>query len=280
MGWDVCHPVSSKEVVHALVELAEAEGSYLCRGEPRLYQTGTPSIAREREQKAPLVESVLQSAEPHLIAHFRARIGPHLSPNEIELTRTIWGTLVLMQHYRAPTRLLDWSLSPFVAAFFAAISDPEQDGYLFAIRLEDVKSTPSEDDALRSLIGARRLVEWQNRIQTILDRHPNGWLAALRPMRATSRMVAQQSYFTIGIPASLDHRQWLAHHVRRSPHKRVIIIPQAQKPDLLHVLSRMNITSAALYPDLVGIGESIGDVIRYRLPMCGSPEDDWVSDVL
>jgi hypothetical protein len=31
----------------------------------------------------------------------------------------ILGWLALMQHYRAPTRLLDWSFSPFVAAFFA-----------------------------------------------------------------------------------------------------------------------------------------------------------------
>jgi hypothetical protein len=35
-----------------------------------------------------------------------------------------WDRLFLMQHYRMPTRLLDWSASPLVAAFFALMKVP------------------------------------------------------------------------------------------------------------------------------------------------------------
>jgi FRG domain-containing protein len=43
------------------------------------------------------------------------------------------GWLFLMQHYRLPTRLLDWTESSLIAAFFAATDHLEQDGVLWAL---------------------------------------------------------------------------------------------------------------------------------------------------
>jgi hypothetical protein len=43
---------------------------------------------------------------------------------------------MLMQHYKAPTRLLDWSYSPYLAAYFACSSNPNIDGAIWALNMQ------------------------------------------------------------------------------------------------------------------------------------------------
>lgn len=40
----------------------------------------------------------------------------------------------IMQHYGIPTRMLDWSRSPLIAAFFAVQSHPTEDACIWALR--------------------------------------------------------------------------------------------------------------------------------------------------
>jgi FRG domain-containing protein len=73
----------------------------------------------------------LKHRERRLIETFSVYAGEHL-PRDT----TDWDVLFLGQHHRLPTRLLDWTASPYVALFFATEdpADDDEDGLIWCVR--------------------------------------------------------------------------------------------------------------------------------------------------
>ena len=73
--------------------------------------------------------------EDNIIRRFQQR-APARYPNTPGLN-DYFGWLFLMQHYRLPTRLLDWTESPLYATYFA-VQDKKvetNDGSLYALKI-------------------------------------------------------------------------------------------------------------------------------------------------
>ncbi len=86
---------------------------------PRLYRENLYGDARRRKDK---------KLEDEIIEEFIVRT-PTLSEG-ISLPTDDWGWLFLMQHFGAPTRLLDWTEGALLALYFAVNGDP---GYYDAV---------------------------------------------------------------------------------------------------------------------------------------------------
>lgn len=147
----------------------------------------------------------------------------------------IFNWLCLMQHYGAPTRLLDWTLSPYVGLFFSYSEmnmQNQKDGCLWIIRPSTIKSgiLQRHEDFDDDLINVNRFIlpeeggnnrntfelmeDVMSRINKLItDSINNNNIFGNLPIRgfySDSRIIAQQGCFTIqlnlkktldGIPA-------------------------------------------------------------------------------
>ena len=72
-----------------------------------------PTVGRIRNYSASRERSILDAFRRHI-------------PQFDSATSGAWDELALAQHHGVPTRLLDWTTNPLVAARFAAASQPRQ----------------------------------------------------------------------------------------------------------------------------------------------------------
>ena len=175
--------------------------------------------------------------------------------------------LAMMQHYGAPTRLLDWTRSPYVVLYFALREDSSGDSALWAIDLNwlrersdellrihysDYPTDPDFDALLDYINGAIR--SDQNRYPIVVP---------VTPRQLNQRMTVQQGELLYNLHGWIAFSKtllgMLLHptQVERQVVGRVIV-RRGQRIKLLEELRRMNIHEASLFPGLDGFARSLG----------------------
>ena len=209
---------------------------------------------------------------------FREHAPTHLSAVERRYLETRWLELVVMEHYGAPTRLLDWSKSPWVAAFFAVFGSWDSDGYIYIYQRDvfenRIEKTIRSELGLRFVFGPHRS-DW--------DFSDKDWDLAgandvlfrpkevelLSPWVATyycrdahfPRLVAQQGFFTFGSRPGLDHWEQIYDRLDDNECFEIRIRCDA-KAKILRMLNNVGLNGATLFPGLDGIGRSLEGFVR------------------
>jgi hypothetical protein len=242
---------------------------------------GTWAFRGHRDARWKLASAIERSGsidpvhdERNLLSEFGRHAGVYLPSQLVPTGDDVVGWLALMQHYGAPTRLLDFTMSPYIAAFFA-LEYPSEIGSgrrsvwalnIVACQLRsaeillDAKIATSEDLAV-TLVTSRQ--DLALRLLVYADKNVN-FVLPIEPLVYDARQSAQQTIFMV--PGTISE-QFEANLMALEPHKTLAIqfvFPDSIRSEALEELRLMNVTAASLFPGLDGYGRSMHSHLTLR----------------
>jgi hypothetical protein len=275
-------------------------GRWIFRGQAKAAWPLEPSLERFAESICELPGVI----EQHAIREFQRRA--HQYADELPEWDDILEWLALMRHHGSPTRLLDFTKSPYVAAFFATV-DAEKDGAA-AIWAIDAGALMKHAAALLEADSYTRMWftgTWKQREReghSVTFSDPDIFKALFRGMSAmpylaapvepfqfNKRMVLQQGLFVCSFGNAHDSNfqgglTKVLEQARSSvPDQDLIfklVVEPSAHPQVTRELHRMNVTYASLFPDLDGLARSLASVSRVRATTVLPPlRPDWDFDM-
>ncbi|MFO0697879.1 MAG: FRG domain-containing protein [Nitrospira sp.] len=178
--------------------------------------------------------------------------------------RSEWYVLAVGQHNGLPTRCLDWTFSPFVAAHFACGKDQykDQDGSIWCIHTGILRELNEQNNGKA---GSLRGIAWvydtrllENRftdLTTFDASHDAGEVMLLwEPPSLDQRIANQAGLLSIMNSASASQNDFLQQYANKYPDLLVRIeIDKCAKSEIRDMLDQNNISERMLFPDLPGL---------------------------
>lgn len=221
----------------------------LFRGQSQCWANLKPSLARMLMETSLSDEQGLK-IEDMLLQGFASQAHLYIDVSEICAMDVPIEWWTLMQHYGAPTRLLDWTLSPYVAAYFAAKDDPKDDGEIWAVCHQE-------------------FVQYGDNV----DLNTHDWsecrdgLMFSQAGRESERSAAQQSWCSVGFRPAADHAQ-LIHSILGTqtkcsgPFHMRFTLPKELKADFVRRLRHLNVTARSLFPGVTGLARGMEELAQ------------------
>lgn len=236
--------------------LKRFRSSYAFRGMPDVREDLVTGLAR--------LGGAYDQTEPHILRAFRK----YARPEEAAGT-SLWNWLALAQHHGLPSRLLDWTYSPFVALHFMTENMDlfDRDGVVWAVdyvRANGLLPQVLKDIAKRECAGVFT-ADMIDEAATSLGKldelgKDEPFVLFLEPPSLDARIVNQFALFSLmsSPSARLDH--WLS---ARPELYRRLIVPASLKWEVRDKLDQANVTERVLFPGLDGLSRWLK---RYYTP--------------
>lgn len=269
----------------SLKEHFSARPLWVYRGQADANWPLETTLYREAVRNESIQWTSLRSREDWLLYQFR-RFAHHYR-TDLPPEEDVLDWLALIQHYGGPTRLLDFSYSLYVAAFFA-VESASTDAAIWALSLPtlevatyqrlDFWPTGAIDDMRRANNAKfHELQQTPNKVRTVIHVEPDRmherlfvqqglFLAPTDPNEPFLKNMAgafKASYRTL---LSKPEQKWTRSLDNRTAGEYgdpgcialvKIILPKEDHREILDDLQSMNINAASLFPGLEGFSRSL-----------------------
>ncbi len=251
-----------------------AGDDWIYRGQTRDWKLRS-SLERSCERsRIPLADAPF--IERALIDNFRRRYDGH--DRQFVIEDTLY-CLALMQHHGAPTRLLDWTYSPYIALYFA-VETVEGGGVIWCMNQTWWR------ERARAVVGSEHF-DRRNRYETRKDSsflplymtdRPYRMVYLENPYFFSSRLNIQQGVFLCTGDVTASYEENLRGLGDWSDSGSVLKIECRMTAEsslqTLKELNRMNIHRESLFPGLDGFAQALGHRLRMYLQFRGSDGND------
>lgn len=203
--------------------------------------------------------------EYNMVREFRRRI--HHYEASVPDRNNVDEWMGLMQHYGAPTRLLDFTYSPYVAAYFAFENAESGKVAIWAVDAQGISNKFKSDSKFHSQRDAyERYGNYRDPkafLALFLSELDNRYVLAVNPFRLNDRLAYQQGVFLC--PASarigfMENLRALGNSRQDDALVKKFTIEVGNngehRDNALSRLHLMNINRITLFPGLVGFAES------------------------
>ena len=203
------------------------------------------------------------SVEGHLLRNFR-----RYAQREDVSFDSVWNWLALAQHHGLPTRLLDWTYSPYVALHFATASLElfDRDGVVWLldyVRAQEQAPARVRDvlrDQEMNVFTAELLDEAAGGLGDLEGLAADDYVVFLEPPSLNERIVNQYALFSLMSRPQARLDEWLG---SRPELARRLVVPAELKWEVRDKLDQANITERVLFPGLDGLSRWLA---RYYAP--------------
>jgi hypothetical protein len=246
--------------VAALTHGSPTVPEFVYRGQANEKWRLLPKLARVLSQAGVTATTAGEEVEQRLLRQFESRAHHHVTAGQLQTffyanRMARWS---IMQHYGAPTRLLDWTQSAYVAAYFASASHFSDNGAIFiaaagrVLRANGIDPTGTarfHDDAMENLDSS--ITKTGFYASTVLS----------------EREIVQMANFSFSLNVLDSHEEGIVKSIvpgSQSDGPNLVaakwIVPSSLKLSFLRHLRQMNIGAHSLFPGIDGLGRSLEEV--------------------
>jgi len=233
-------PLTWNDFKNVVSKLAETKRNYYCRGHADEKWKLQTTFHREASRNGITLLQYLDTIIPEVHYHISAVRNEII---DLRKEEEFGAFLALIQHHGFPTPLLDWTLSPYIAAYFA---------------FKEVNDQFPASENIKIYIF--NYLEWTRSFQQVLNLRDINvqYVSVLRPYaRFNPRIVPQQGAFTV---TNVDDMEAYIYSRSVEVNKTFLyttLLSVKEKPNVLRELNLMGINEMTLFPSIDGICRAI-----------------------